>query len=104
QRSQQQMSLHDLETNVTSAVREAARQVTMNLKLVESTQKAADLAQQRLDAGNKRFNVGLATTFEVLQAQRDLTTANQLALQAMIAYNVSLVNFDAIQIAPVNGR
>ena len=104
QRKQQDMSLHDLETNVTSAVREAARQVTMNLKLVDATQKAADLAQQRLDAANKRFNVGLTTTFELLQAQRDLTTTNQLALQSMIAYNLALVNFDAIQIAPVNGR
>lgn len=104
QLKQQTMSLHELETNVTSAVRYAARQVTMNQKLVEATQRAADLAQQRLDAENKRFTVGLSSTFELLSAQRDLTTANQLALQAMIAYNVSLVNFDAIQIAPVNGR
>jgi len=104
QLKQGEMSLHDLETNVTTAVRDAARQVTTNLKLVEATRKAADLAQQRLDAENKRFNVGLATTFELLQAQRDLSTANQQELQAMIAYNLALVNFDAIQIVPVNGR
>ena len=35
-------------------------------------QGARELAQQRLDAENKRFTVGLSTTFELIQAQRDL--------------------------------
>jgi outer membrane protein TolC len=104
QQRQNQLSLHDLEANVTAAVRDSARTVTTNLKLVEATRKAADLAQQRLDAEQKRFNVGLGTQLELLQAQRDLSTANQQELQAMINYNVALVNFDAIQTVPVNGR
>ena len=94
----------NLEMNVTTAVRDAARQVNTNLKRVEATRKAAELAQQRLDAEQKRFTVGLSSTFELLQAQRDLSAANQRQLQAMIDYNVSLVNFDAIQLVPVNGR
>ena len=34
--------------------------------------KARELAEQRLEAEEKRFTVGLSTTFELLQAQRDL--------------------------------
>jgi outer membrane protein TolC len=78
--------------------------VETNLKRVESTGKAAELAQERLDNENKRFAVGLSTTFELQQVQRDLTSANQRKLQAILDYNVSLVNFDAIQLVPVNGR
>jgi outer membrane protein len=104
QRKQFDTSLADLEMSVTTAVRDAARQVNTNLKRVEATKKAAELAQQRLDAEQKRFTVGLSSTFELLQAQRDLSSANQRQLLALIDYNKSLVDFDAIQIAPVNGR
>jgi outer membrane protein TolC len=104
QRKQFNTSLADLELSVTTAVRDAARQVNTNLKRVEATRKAADLAQQRLDAEQKRFTVGLSSTFELLQAQRDLSAANQRQLQATLDYNLSLVAFDAIQLVPVNGR
>ena len=104
QRKQIGTTMDGLKLEVATAVRDAARQVQTNLKRVESTRKAAELAQERLDAENKRFTVGLSTTFELLQAQRDLTQANQRQLQAVLDYNVSLVNFDAIQLVPVNGR
>jgi outer membrane protein len=104
QRKQIGTSLDGLKLSVATAVRDAARQVNTNLKRVEATKKAAELAQERLDAENKRFTVGLSTTFELLQAQRDLTSANQRQLQAVLDYNQSLVTFDAIQLAPVNGR
>lgn len=104
QRKQIDTSLDGLKLEVATAVRDAARQVNTNLKRVESTRKAAELAQEKLDAENKRFAVGLSSTFEVLQAQRDLTLANQRQLQAVLDYNISLVNFDAIQNVPVNGR
>jgi outer membrane protein TolC len=104
QRKQFDTSLADLELSVTTAVRDAARQVNTNLKRVEATRKAADLALQRLDAEQKRFTVGLSSTFELLQAQRDLSAANQRQLQATLDYNLSLVAFDAIQLVPVTGR
>ena len=44
-----------------------------NLKRVEATRKARELAEQRLEAEEKRFTVGLSTTFELVQAQRDLS-------------------------------
>jgi outer membrane protein TolC len=104
QRKQIDTSMEGLKLEIATAVRDAARKVNMNLKRVESTKKAAELAQERLDAENKRFTVGLSTTFELLSAQRDLTSANQRRLQAVLDYNQSLVDFDAIQLVPVNGR
>ena len=65
------------------------------------TQKLGEEKMPRLDADNKRFAVGLATTFELLQSQRDLARARQSELRATIDYNQSLVDFEAVQIAPI---
>ena len=101
QKQQEQTQLAGLELQITQAVRDAARQVNTNLKRVEATKRARELAEERLDADNKRFAVGLATTFELLQSQRDLARAKQAELRATIDYNLSLVDFEAVQIAPI---
>ena len=101
QQKQETTNLTELEMAVTTSVRLAARQVETNLKRVEATRKARELAQTRLDAENKRFTVGLSTTFELTQAQRDLSRARSSELNATLDYNQSLVDFEAVQIAPI---
>jgi outer membrane protein len=103
QKQQQQTSLASLELTVTQSVRDAGRRVNTNLKRVEATRKAREFAEERLAADEKRFTVGLATTFELVQAQRDLARAKQNELNATIDYNQSLVDFEAVQIAPITG-
>jgi outer membrane protein len=101
QKQQGTASLRDLELQVATAVRDAARQVDTNLKRVEATRKARDRAERRLEAEQKRMTVGLSTTFQLFQAQRDLARQRQLEVNAMIDYNRSVVTFEAIQTAPV---
>lgn len=101
QKQQEQTTLANLELAVTQAVRDAARRVNTNLKRVEATRKAREFAEERLAADEKRFTVGLATTFELVQAQRDLARAKQAELNATIDYNQALVDFEAVQIAPL---
>lgn len=101
QKQQEVVTLANLELAVTQSVRDAARQVNTNLRRVEATRTARELAEKRLEADNKRFSVGLATTFELLQSQRDLARARQSELRATIDYNQSLVDFEAVQIAPI---
>jgi outer membrane protein TolC len=101
QQKQETVNLTELELGITNQVRDAARRVSTNLKRVEATTKAREFAQKRLDAENKRFNVGLSTTFELTQAQRDLSRARSSELSAIIDYNQSLVDFEAVQIAPI---
>jgi outer membrane protein TolC len=104
QRQQENTSLANLEMQVATSVREAARSVNTNLKRVEATRKARELAEKRLEAEQKRFTVGLSTTFELFQAQRDLARARQSELNATIDYNRSLVDFEAVQSAPIGGQ
>jgi len=101
QQQQERTTLANIEMGITTAVRQAARDVNTNLRRIEATRRARELAEQRLTADNKRFSVGLATTFEVLQSQRDLSRARQNELSARIDYNLSLVDFEAVQISPI---
>lgn len=101
---QQQNNLRDAELGVTAQVREAGRQVNTALQRVESTKRAREFAERRLDAENKRVTVGLSTTFQLFQAQRDLASVRQQELNAIIDYNRALVNFGAVQQAPLTGR
>ena len=43
----------------------------------------------------------MSDTFRVLQAQRDLAVARNNLLRAMLDYNRTLNDFDAIQKAPI---
>jgi outer membrane protein TolC len=104
QREQEVTSLRALELQVTAQVRDAARQVNTSLKRVESTRNARQFSEQRYDAEQKRISVGLSTTFQLFQAQRDLASAQLAELNSVIAYNRALVNFEAVQVVPLNGR
>jgi outer membrane protein len=104
QREQQVTTLRALELQVTAQVRDAGRQVETSLKRVEATRKAREFGQKRYDAEQKRISVGLSTTFQLFQAQRDLSAAQLAELNAIIAYNRALVNFEAVQVVPNGGR
>lgn len=103
QREQQVTTLQALELQVTAQVRDAGRQVETSLKRVEATRKAREFGMKRYDAEQKRINVGLSTTFQLFQAQRDLASARLAELNATIAYNRALVNFEAVQVVPIAG-
>ena len=103
QREQEQNTLRELEVSVASQVREAGRRVSTSLLRVQSTERARQFAERRLEAEEKRVTAGLGTTFQVLQAQRDLSSIRQQEQRAIIDYNLALVDFQAVQVAPLIG-
>jgi len=103
QNEQAQLQLRDLERQVVQQVRDLARQVNTNLKRVSSTQAARSLAERRLEAEQKNFGVGLSTTFNVLQAQRDLAAARNNEQRAILDFEKSRVDFEAAQEASIAG-
>jgi outer membrane protein TolC len=103
QREQEVTTLRALELQVAAQVRDAGRQVDTSLKRVEATTKARQFGEKRYEAEQKRINVGLSTTFQLFQAQRDLASAKLAELNSIIAYNRALVNFEAVQLVPPGG-
>jgi outer membrane protein TolC len=83
--------------NSVREVRQAAWRLEQNQQRIETTQLARELAEQRLDAEQKRFEVGMSTSFLVIQAQRDLAVARNNELQALLDYQLAAVVFEAVQ-------
>jgi outer membrane protein len=101
QYSQSETQLKNLQLQVATQVREVGRQVQTNQKRVDTTRVARELAERRLEAAEKKFAAGIETSFFVFQAQRDLSTARTSEVRAISDYNKSLVDFEAVQEAPL---
>ena len=101
QQSQNQRNIAALELDVATQVREAARQVTTNAKRVDATRASRALAEKRLEAEEKKYQAGMTSSFFVLTAQRDLIVARNSELLALVQYAQAVVNFTAVQQAPL---
>ena len=103
QTTQAETQLKNAELQVVTQVRNVARQVVTSERLIDSTRAARELAEQRLDAEQKKLAAGTSTNFLVFQAQRDLAQARNDELNAILAYNRSQIDFQTVQVAPVVG-
>ncbi len=101
QNTQAQTQLRNIELRVATEVRDAARQVQTNRQRVDTSRVARELAERRLDAEEKKFAAGIQTSFFVFQAQRDLAQARTNEVRAILDYNKSLVDYDAVQEVPL---
>jgi outer membrane protein TolC len=103
QYQQTQTQLKNLEMQVTAQVRESARQVQTNQKRVLSAKASRELQEKKLEAEEKKLAAGMSQSFFVFQAQRDLSFARTAEIQAIADYNKSVVDFETVQLVPLNG-
>ena len=87
------MDIKDLEKTIVLEVREAARQINTDKKRVQAARIARKLAEETLSAEEKKFEVGLSTSFSVLEFQTDLAEQQSKELKAIIDFNKSKINF-----------
>jgi outer membrane protein len=97
QLNQTQAQLHQIELQVATEVTNAATVMQSSAERVQAAQAARDLAQQQLDAENSKFEVGMSTNYLVVQSQRDLATAQNNELQAILNYRKALVEMERLQ-------
>ena len=88
--------LLQVEQQILLDVRTGIRNVSANDQRYHSASIAEKLAEEKLLAEEKKFNVGLSTSYNVLQFQRDLTTASVNRIKAAIDYQRSLIELDRI--------
>jgi outer membrane protein len=100
ERRQASQRIASLQLQAAETIRQASRQVRSTGERVDAARAGATLAEQRLEAEQRRYEVGLSTTFLVTQAQRDLLEAQVNLLQTTLDYESSLVKFEAVQLAP----
>ncbi len=73
----------------------AVKQAQSDYQSVDATRQARIYAEAALDAEQKTYAVGKATTFDVLQLQNNLTTARSHEIRALANYNEALANLAA---------
>ncbi|HEX7962946.1 MAG TPA: TolC family protein [Terriglobales bacterium] len=93
---QSQMRYQQLQNQIGIEVRNAQYSLQQNRARVDAAIKGRELAQQSLDAEQKKYALGASTTFNVLQAQRDLATADSNVVASMSAYEQSRVEMDRV--------
>jgi outer membrane protein TolC len=100
---QTQANLKALELQIATDVTNAALTVQSSLESVQASSVARELSQKRLEAAQSKFEVGMATNFEVVQAQRDFTDSRNNELRAILNYRKALVNFETVQVVGTRG-
>jgi outer membrane protein len=91
---QQQITAQKQVNDVRVNVQNAWISVVQAKARYESAVQARILQEQTLDATNKKYALGAATSFEVVQTQRDLAQAQGDEVAALAAYSRSKVQLD----------
>lgn len=84
-----------VEQEIVVEVRKAVRQVKTNVERIKASKKAEGLSRTRLEAEEKKFNVGRSTSLEIIRAQADLAVSEGRATNAIVDYQISLGDLDA---------
>jgi outer membrane protein TolC len=100
---QLQQSLSQIKTTelqIATEVTAAALAVTNSLEAMQAAAVARELSDRRVEAAQSKFEVGMATNFEVVQAQRDLFEARIRELREQLNYQRALIDFERVQVSP----
>jgi outer membrane protein TolC len=89
--------LDEVELQIRTEVRRAAREVETSLEQIEAAQASMRLQEENVEAEQKRYENGLSTSFEVLRIQEDLATARRALVRAIALYRRALVAYWAAQ-------
>jgi outer membrane protein len=91
---QQELQYRQLQNTIFVSVRNAQIALQQDRAQVAAAEKARILAQQTLDAEQKKYQLGSSTSYQVVLRSRDLTTAQGNELRAKINLIEASVNFD----------
>ncbi len=99
-RRQTEASIKTVELQIATEVTSAALNVRNSLEAMQAAAAARELSERRLEAAQSKYDVGMATNFEVVQAQRDLADARNRELREQLNYQRALVDFQRVQVSP----
>jgi outer membrane protein len=90
----QRVQYRQTENTIVINVRNALIALQQDRSQVAAADKARALAQQTLDAEQKKYQLGSSTSYQVVLRSRDLTAAQGTALRAQANLAEALVNFN----------
>jgi outer membrane protein TolC len=87
------LSLAQLEENVTLEITQAVNNLKAFLKAIEATRIARELAEENVRNQQARYDVGLATTKDLIDFQDRLTQAEREEVIALANYNIEIARW-----------
>jgi outer membrane protein TolC len=97
---QNQATVKATELQVATEVTAAAIAIRNSQEAIAAATAARELSEQRANAAQSKLEVGMATNFEVVQAQRDLADARNRELRELLNLRRAVVDFQRVQISP----
>ena len=94
---QTRAQIEQIELQIAAEVTNAALQIQGIQERIEAARVARELAEEQLAAEESKFEVGTSTNFFVVQAQRDLATARDTELRAILDYQNAVIEFERVQ-------
>jgi outer membrane protein len=91
---QNQLNLRKNTNQVTVDVQNAVIGLQQARVRYDAASKARELQEQTLAADQRRYALGAATVFQVIQDQRDLASSQSTEVQAMANYTHARISFD----------
>jgi outer membrane protein TolC len=97
---QSQATVKATELQVATEVTAAAIAIRNSQEAITAATAARELSDERYKAAQSKLDVGMATNFEVVQAQRDLADARNRELRELLNLRRAIVDFQRVQVSP----
>jgi outer membrane protein len=97
---QNQAAVKAAELQIATEVTAASIAIRSSLEAIQAATAARELSVKRLEAAQSKLDVGMATNFELVQAQRDLADARNAELRQHLNYRRAIVDFQRVQVSP----
>ncbi len=94
---QSNLGLRKLEESVSLEIKTAVSNLETDLKSIEATRIARELAEENVRNQKARYDVGLATTKDLLDFQDKLTQARFSEVEALTKYNIDLAEMRRVE-------
>ncbi|HEX3729283.1 MAG TPA: TolC family protein [Opitutaceae bacterium] len=95
--NQQQVNFDQADQQLIVQVRQAVRAVAADQESVKSSEQAAVLSQKQYELQKAKFDSGLATSLDVLNAQTLLEQARVTQLQSEVSFRIAIANLHFLE-------
>ena len=87
----QELNIRDLQLEIIRQVRLRVREVQTDIRRVQAAELAYILQTKKLEAEQKRLELGMSTSYQVLLFQEDLANASIARIRAIVDYHQALI-------------
>lgn len=101
---QGRLSLQKMEEGITLEIKQAVSNLRTDLKSIDATRIARELAEENVRNQQARYDVGLVTTKDLLDFQDQLTQARGAEVLALTTYNSDLAEMRRVEGSLLSAR